>query len=75
MKYIIIEIQEMEVPILFPEFVQHESIWNRMDRPKVVSAGFCTSTFDCYGESISLCIKSRKDDSLIIKNFMRDFHI
>ena len=65
-----IEIQGIETPVLFPEWVPHDTIWNRMNRPPVVSAGFCTEDFDCYGESVSLDKKSRSVDSSIVQSMM-----
>lgn len=78
-KYIIVEDSSgIECPILFPEFLQHNDIKNRIDL-KVVSAGFVSFGFNhhkCelvaspYGESISLKVKSRPEDKNLIEKFI-----
>lgn len=62
--------------VIFPGYIDHDSIGNLLSRrgidPK--GAGFIEifdGTVTCYGESISLCMKSRGvlDAEPIAKNF------
>jgi hypothetical protein len=67
MKYII---SDTGIPVVFSELQQHRDVARAMFK-KVVGAGFCYIAEDrmvtCYGESISLGIKSRGDvDSSIL---------
>jgi hypothetical protein len=45
---------------LFPNFVQHADFVSSMgfDRENVVQAGFVSPDLECYGDSISLKLKS-----------------
>ena len=72
-KYVILK--DYESPILFPEIISHDEITSR---DSVLSAGFfsvsadsnsiCGIRVDCYGESISLRVKSRPiEDSAKVK--------
>lgn len=71
MKYIIVKagICELETPILFPDTMGHNEIANKLGLP-VVSAGFCVAQFNgnfyCYGQSVSLGIKSRDEDTEVL---------
>lgn len=70
MKYIILEECDMEVAILFDVILKHKQV---AAGRKVISAGFVK--FDsigpmAYGESDSLGIKARPQDSAIIKASM-----
>ena len=66
----------LETPIIFPEWIAHSDIAQVTINPKVklLSAGFCYVTTNsrdeaivyAQGESISLRIKSRKEDSEIL---------
>ena len=68
LKYIIIK-DRFEVPIIFSALLNHKTVAGNLN---VISAGFCTiesnNQVSCYGESVSLNIKSRKEDSSIIEN-------
>lgn len=51
--------------IIFPETFNHSSFGNKSN---VISAGFCYANIEarecrCFGESVSLGIKSKEDDS------------
>lgn len=90
MKYVIVEdgVEGLEMPTayIFPEYVAHNSVTNRLKR-KVIGAGFCKlqlstieGTIDCeceaswvsYGESTSLKLKSRGEaDNRILNQGMR----
>ena len=70
-KYIIIN---DVFPILFTEAQQHIDIGRKLN---VTSAGFFRTSIlegkikvHCYGESISLGIKSQPDDSYFIEKFL-----
>jgi hypothetical protein len=70
MKYIILEECDMEVAIIFDELLKHKQI---AAGRKVISAGFVQLTNigpAAYGESDGLGIKSRPQDSDIIKESM-----
>ena len=76
MKYIIVKDQfEEEVPILFPESLQHRDVVNMNSTLPVVSAGFCNIGIDglwyAQGESISLKKRSRQKDATIIGRYVR----
>ena len=61
-KYVRLE-QYNEI-IIFPEIIQHSDFISM----KPISAGFCYVHSDkvvCFGESISLRLKSKEDDTLI----------
>jgi len=50
--------------IIFPNYLEHSTFKDL----KPVSAGFCQILHDsveCYGESYSLKIKSKEDDSIL----------
>ena len=64
LKYIVINDRDMEIPILFHQCVQHRDVAGRMS-DNVVSAGFWSGT-KAYGESISLKLKSRAEDTDLI---------
>ena len=71
---------KMEVPFIFPEHIVHammsqvckvlcEATWQDSTITPI-SAGFVSSTAfedDCYGESETLGLKSRPEDSRLIK--------
>lgn len=73
MKYIIIG---GDTPIIFPDHLTHAEVALKFGgRERVSGAGFCgvngrdecgNALFECYGESVSLKIKSGPDDSRIM---------
>jgi hypothetical protein len=70
-KYIIVEVMEIETPIVFSDLIQHKTIAQGMG--KVIAAGFIAFGavdgmigIQCYGESISLGIKSREREDVDI---------
>ena len=73
-KYIIVSNGDAEIAILFNPFIVHSCI--KVEKFKIVSAGFCKFIFDdrfekgliveANGESVSLKIKSREIDRDII---------
>jgi hypothetical protein len=60
-----------EVPILFPSHIGHDEIASMVHRtsPGIspISAGFVSHNKECYGESVTMKLKSRKIDTQIIK--------
>ena len=72
MKYIVIDNNGMDDVILFPPWRKHDEMVLQLsvDVSKVVSAGFvkCDDAghLYCYGESVSLRVKSRKEDTDLI---------
>jgi len=83
MKYVIFELGDIENPIIIPyeSCLEHAdvSIQNRMGiEGKVVSAGFVgfgNKGITCWGESISLGVKSRQEEDaeLINRRFCYNF--
>jgi len=87
MKYIIFDIGDIgdiELPVVFPDLIQHsdvvaKSAWGKEGTP--VSAGFFEihapaglqpdNMYIARGESISLNLKSRPEDSDILTKFFR----
>ncbi len=73
MKYIIVEKNLCEVPIIFPDCLEHSTFANM----KPISAGKCSigydmnhhdMDYDAWGKSKSLNLGSRPQDSNIIKH-------
>jgi hypothetical protein len=73
-KYIIIEAGNLEMPILFSDLQSHAGVAASMTAHAgtVVSAGFWSvnteGRYTCYGESVSLKIKSRPDADSYLMN-------
>ena len=74
-KYIIFEMRGgLEVPMVFSPLIQHREITVVGGKP--ISAGFCSLDehepyYDSvYGESISLKLKSRKEDADILNKYL-----
>ena len=91
-KYIVFEDQYgLETPVIFPDWVNHDSI--KLQGGKVVSAGFVNLTgtnvpadtivqsnlieVGCHGESVNLKVKSRpnEDSKLIEKLLIRTWNL
>jgi len=73
-KYIIVE-TPMPVPMVFSELQQHADVVYRMfPNCSVLGAGFCHIVDDkyvCYGESVSLNVKSRGEaDSKVLNSLL-----
>jgi len=75
-KYIVVKHphHHEEVIIMFPEFVNHSHFNEDYDvHGAIISAGFMlidNGEFICYGESISLEVKSRPDEDSALANEM-----
>lgn len=63
-KYIIIDVYDLDLPVIFGEFMKHSDMANCINsKGKVIGAGFVhidNGKYVCYGESISLGVKSRE---------------
>jgi hypothetical protein len=72
-KYIIIKRGGIEYPLVFSELMEHAAT-ARAIGGDVLSGGFCYTeddTWVCYGESISLRLKSRGDvDSKVLNEML-----
>jgi hypothetical protein len=76
MKYVVIDSNGIETPIIFPETESH--VDHVRSQQEVISAGFCRFSVNadvklevgCWGESIGLKVKSRgaKDEELILRH-------
>ena len=80
MKYVIVEFDGFSFPFTFPEIPNHFDVANALSSHrlggKIISAGFCwfnenKNTWVCYGESVSLKMKSRPEDVKIFNNSFR----
>lgn len=79
-KYIMVKVDDRQVPILFPSELVHADVWKylrrpfydaaKMGDPSVVSAGFVEglAVAVSMGESETLGIESREEDARIINN-------
>lgn len=79
-KYIMVKVDDRQIPILFPHELVHADVWKflrrplfdaaKMGDPTVVSAGFVEgmAVAIACGESETLDIKSREEDTRIINN-------
>ena len=69
MKYIMVKVGENDLPIIFPEIIQHKDI-AAVFKHKVVSAGFLQlnhgGKLETVGESVGLNIKMRPIDIEVI---------
>jgi hypothetical protein len=68
-KYIIVELEGMEVPLVFSRFLQHEDVAGAIPN-KVCSAGFCelssVGIWITSGVSVSLNLDAREQDAKIL---------
>ncbi len=70
MKYIIVEDGNLEKAIVFDQLLNHSDVGRGFH--KVISAGFCSINsilggVSVWGESVTLDMKSRKEDAELIK--------
>jgi hypothetical protein len=77
MKYIIVEDGNLEKAIIFDPLLNHSDVGRGFH--KVISAGFCSinttavaTRVDVWGESVTLNIKSRKEDAGFISSILLD---
>jgi hypothetical protein len=76
MKYVVVKTQlGLEIPILFPELINHSTVQKFGRDHESVSAGFCLfdgGKWNAYGESMTLRLKSRpNEDSDLINQYFR----
>lgn len=72
MKYIIVDNGQWEAPVIFDDFTSHYNMAENIPG-KILAAGFVvfrSSGLECYGDSISLKIASRPEDSKIINKML-----
>ncbi len=70
MKYIIVNVMDCELAVLFDEILQHVQVAQGFETQgiKVISAGQCAPvTGHVWGKSVSLKLNSRPEDSELIK--------
>jgi hypothetical protein len=55
--------------IMFGDHIQHSTMHHRMGCPRdLLSAGFINiEQWECYGESISLMVRSTEDDTVLLR--------
>lgn len=63
MKYLILSEHDLPVAVLFDELLNHREV---AGQKKVLGAGYCNRTGQVWGQSVSLGIKAKKEDELII---------
>lgn len=82
MKYIVIDGPLMVEIYIFPDYIKHNDLAMRFDRPvisagfigrspELLKTGFTENPLICYGESVSLNIESRNeiDTALLMRVF------
>ena len=73
-KYIIIDNANGIIPVVFTELAVHSDVVRGFMPGTILGAGFCfiaDDVYHCYGESISLNVKSRGDeDSNLLNKFL-----
>lgn len=72
MKYIVMDNGQWDAPVIFDEATQHFEMAQNIPG-EIISAGFIHWTPDgieCYGESISLGVKSRPTEDTTMINKM-----
>lgn len=69
-KYVVLDYQGFDTIFMFPGFIGHSDFVASFINPVVISAGFI-EVYDndafAYGESVSLGIKARDEDSRLAK--------
>jgi hypothetical protein len=79
MKYIIFKQLNEEFPVLFPSTIQHfameQAVTRQVPATRAISAGFvrtdyANDCFKCYGDSMTLNLPSRTEDSAIVNTFL-----
>ena len=74
-KYIIVDNTDGIIPVVFTEIATHKDVARGFMPGTILGAGFCyishLGQYVCYGESVSLNIKSRdEEDSKILNKFL-----
>lgn len=88
MKYVIFDVDGIDVPVVFPEVIQHYQVvvnttWGEKAKPvsagkvsiyvKLNGLGDEVVSYEAHGESISLGLKSRPEDSNILTKYFENF--
>ena len=72
-KYLIVKVLGLDLPILFPEAIQHDEVL-KLAAKEPVSAGFyevIDGKVFVHGFSISLDLDHRAEDAAIIERFLK----
>lgn len=74
-KYIVVENDFVKSPsiIIFPSNISHKNMSDALKRirfNKVISAGFIDDFMQCFGESQTLNLKSRKEDTVLLRTML-----
>lgn len=76
-KYIIIQTDLATIPVVFGDLISHVRVAYSLvtDPDDVIAAGFCyiddNGRYVCYGESVSLRVKSRgEEDSSFLNKYL-----
>jgi len=73
-KYIMVEQNELDCPVLFPPWIEHDNMALKF-RGKVLSAGFVAQNdlgeIYTHGKSTSLKVSSRPEDTEIIQKLFK----
>lgn len=78
-KYIVFDSYLGGELVLFPDHLSHDAVallWlHTMGRVNelVLSAGFVSKSGQCYGKSHGLNVKSRPEDTALLKKYMTDY--
>jgi hypothetical protein len=67
MKYLIVQSTGCDLAILFDEILSHKDVAGTR---QVVSAGFCDHLGNVFGESVTLGLNSKPEDTWIIRASM-----
>ncbi len=72
-KYVIIELEGMEVPLVFPRYLLHENVAMSL-KNNIRSAGFCelnlAGKWVASGQSVSLTLSARPQDTEILNTLL-----
>lgn len=74
-KYVVFSNGFEEIPLLFPSFVQHSEVARSFPHLVPISAGFVSQTqpdgkIEASGESLSLNLKSRAQDTNLLRSLL-----
>lgn len=74
-KYVVFSNGFEEIPLLFPGFVQHSEVARHFPHLTPISAGFVSQMqpdgkIEAHGESLSLNLKSRAQDTNLLRSLL-----
>lgn len=58
--------------VIFGNHIQHSDMKQLIGKEVISAGSFCASNAKCYGESISLMVRSQPEDTQWVKNFVDD---